>query len=852
MRKVALKGMLARKVRLALTALSIALGVTLIAGTYVFTDTINSSFEKIFSSGYGKTDVVLTMNTDLAGDNEATPLPGKVLDQVKEVEGVAAVDGVVFWPSLRVRRPDGAELKSLGFNAVNSAAGPAFATSDYVEGAGPQRDDEVSILKGTADNEGLEVGDQLQMSSAEPVKLYTISGIYTMADIDSFGGGIIGTFTLAEAQRMTGLGEDFTEIDVQAADGVSPAVLRTRIAAAVSGVPGLQVRTSTAETVAQLESLNTDFLGGLRTFLLAFAGIALFVGAFLIFNTFSITVAQRSREFALLRVLGAKRRQVLRSVVAEGLVLGVIGSAVGLGLGILTARFLRWLFKQAGADMPSSATVLETRTIVVSLIVGVVITLIACLAPAVRATRIPPLAALRDGLSRERGPSHKLLVLGIVLTLFGLMAMAYGLFGGLEAKPALSALGFGAALTFLGVAFLSPRLVGPIASFVGAPLARFGTPGVLARENSVRQPGRTAVTAAALMIGVALVTFASIFASGASKTVRDAVESSFTGQAIIQAESSGGPPAPVPTGAAKLVRATEGVSDVAVMRFARARVDGKTTSVVGIDPGTMPAVYKIKWAEGTDDAALAGLGDGTILVGKDYAEEHDLDVGDTVTLETQKVPSLELKVVGITDDDADMLGDLTVSLPVIERDFGARDDAFVMASFDVPEAERDGLRAQIEQKLAAQFPGLTVQSNAEFVEQIEKQIGQALWFIYALLGLTILVSLFGIVNTLVLSISERVRELGLLRAIGMSRRQVRRMIRYEAVITALIGAVLGMALGVVLAVLVTRAIDDFALSFPIPTLIVLLFASAMAGVLAAVIPARRASRLDVLESLSYE
>ena len=851
MRNVALKGMMARKVRLALTALSIALGVTLIAGTYVFTDTINGSFKAIFGSSYAQTDVAVTMDTSLSNDTEPPTMAGSVLDRVKKVDGVKAAEGAVFWPNLLARRADGTQLKGVGFNAVNSASSPEFSASDYVDGEAPRTADEVSILKATAEKEGLAVGDQLLMSSAKPAKRYVVSGIYTLDGIDSFGGGVIGTFTLAEAQRMSGLGSELTEVDVQAEDGVSARELRGRIADELKGIRGIQVRTGKDEAAAQLDSINTEFLGTLRIALLAFAGIALFVGAFLIFNTFSITVAQRTREFALLRVLGAKRRQVLRSVIVEGLVLGVIGSAAGLGLGVLTARLLRWLFKQVGADMPSTSTVIETRTVVVSLVVGIGVTLLASLAPALRATRIPPLAALRDGLARERGQSRVVFWLGAVLAVAGVVFMAFGLFGGLDAKPALSLLGLGAALTFLGVALLSPRLVGPLASVVGAPLARFGLPGVLARENSVRIPGRTAVTAAALMIGVALVTFASIFAAGASSTIRDAVKNSFTGQAMIQGGTSGGPPTPVPDAATKAVAKVEGVSAVAGTRFAQARIDGKVTSVAGIDTETFPAVYKIGWDEGSD-ATLDQLGDGRILISKDYADEHDLKVGSTLTLETQNVKSLKLKVVGITDDKTGLLGDLTVSLPVIERDFGARDDAFVMAAFDVPEDQQDAVRENIKVALNAQFQGLTVQSNDEFVKDQEKAVGQLLALIYALLAMAIVVSLFGIVNTLVLSISERVRELGLLRAIGMSRRQVRRMIRYEAVITALIGAVLGMALGVVLAVLVTRAIDDFALSFPIPTLIVLLFASAMAGVLAAVIPARRASRLDVLESLSYE
>ena len=850
MRLIARRGLLARKVRLALTALSIALGVTLIAGTYVFTDAINGSFEGIFAATYEKTDVAITSDTDLAGDNAPPPVPGAVLERVKGVRGTADAEGSVFRPGLIARRPDGSPLKGRGFNAVSSASGNQFAKTDYVDGGPPQTADEVSIFKSTAEDEGLETGDQLLLSSAAPAKLYVISGIYTLAGVESFGGGVIGTFTLPEAQRLSGLGKDFTEIDVIADPGVSPTTLRARIARAVRGTPGLKVRTGQDEAAAQLDSIGQG-LDYLKIGLLAFAGIAVFVGAFLIFNTFSITVAQRTREFALLRVLGAKRGQILRSVLAEGLALGVLGSIIGLGLGVLTAKFLRWLLKAFGADLPASQAALSERTVLVSLAVGVLITLIASLAPALRATRVPPLAALREGFDRERGPSRWGFITGNVLAALGLASMAYGLFGGLDAKPALLSLGTGAALAFLGVALLSPRLVGPLANVIGAPLARLSVAGLLARENTVRQPGRTAVTAAALMIGVALVTFASIFAAGAGKTLRDAVEGAFTGQAMIQADSSGGPPTPIPAAATAAVRRVQGVSAVAAIRFAEARVKGDTVSVAGVDPRTLGAVYKVKWKDGSAES-LRRLSAGQVLVSKKYAEEHKLAVGDRLILQTQRIKRLPMTITGITDDNTRLLGDLAVSLPVIERQFGVRDDAFVMVAFNVPAEREPEVRAAIAQVLGTEFAGLKVQSNDEFVQDQEKQVQKSLWLIYALLAMSIIVSLFGIVNTLVLSIAERVRELGLLRAIGMTQRQVRSVIRDEAVIIALIGAVLGMVLGVVLAVLVTRAIDGFALALPLKTLAVLLIASAIAGVLAAILPARRAAKLNVLESLAYE
>jgi putative ABC transport system permease protein len=847
MAKIAVRGLLARKVRLALTALAVALGVTLIAGTYVFTDTINKSFDNIFTQSNKGTDVALSPNNDLAGDEDPPPIPGKVLQRVKQVDGVAQAEGSVFSSGGSFRKADGSKLKGQGFNAIAGAHDvQRFESFAPTDGHLPRTADEVAIPKGTADSNGFKVGDKLQIADEAPKKTYTISGIVKIAGVDSFGGGVIAVLTLPEAQRMTGHGDAYDEIEVAGQPGVTPEQLKTRIAQVAPN--GVEVRTGTEQADKQTKDINDGFLSFLRTALLAFAGISLFVGAFLIFNTFSITVAQRTREFALLRVLGAKRKQVLRSVLAEGLVIGIFGSAVGLALGVLVARGLRALFKAFGADLPSTGTVLETRTIIVSLVVGTVVTLLSTIAPAIRATRVPPLAALREGYDREHKRSRWATPLAAVLTVGGLALMALGLFGSMKANSALSLMGLGAVATFLGVALLSPRLVGPIAGFVGAPFERFrGVTGRIARENTVRQPGRTAVTAAALMIGVALVTFASVFAAGAKSTFKDAVTNGSKAQAVIQ--NTDGFSSFTPQ-AAKSVEQLPGVKDVSAVRFGQGKVDGQKKGVTGVDPQTFTSLYRSGWKEGRD-ATLRRLGPGTVLVGKKYAENNDTKVGDTLSVQTSTQPALKLKVIGILDDKGGLTGDLTVANSVLERDFGFRKDAFVFVGYDGTRPEGQ-VKAAIDRLLDDRFPEAEAKTNSEFIDSQAAQIDQVLMLIYALLAMAIIVSLFGIVNTLVLSISERTRELGLLRAIGMSRRQVRRMIRYEAIITAQIGAVIGLVLGIVLSVLVTRAIDDFQLSIPIGTLIFLLIAAAVAGVFAAILPARRASRLNVLESLAYE
>jgi putative ABC transport system permease protein len=845
MRKIALRGLFARKLRLALTALAVALGVTLIAGTYIFTDTITKSFDNIFVESNKGTDVALSPNNDLAGDDDPPPIPGEVLAKVRKVDGVALAEGSVFSSGGSFRKGDGSKLKGQGFNAIAGAHDvQRFESFAATDGHLPRNADEVAIPKATAEANGFKVGDKLQIQDAAPKKTYTISGIVTIAGVDSFGGGVIAVLTLPEAQRMTGHGNAYDEIELAAKPGVTPAQLKARVAKVVP--QNVEVRTGDEQARKQTQDIKTGFLDFLRTALLAFAGISLFVGAFLIFNTFSITVAQRTREFALLRVLGAKRRQVLRSVLAEGLVLGVVGSAVGLVLGIGVAAGLKALFKALGADMPSTSAVIETRTIVVSLLVGTIVTMISTLAPAFRATRVPPLAALREGLDSGRKRSRWATPLAGLLTVAGLGFMAIGLFGGGKASTALSLMGLGAVMTFLGVAFLSPRLVGPIAGFVGTPFERLrGITGRIARENTVRFPGRTAVTAGALMVGVALVTFASIFAAGAKSTIRDAVTNGSRAQAIVES-SNFGSFSPQATAAVSEVK---GVKEVGALRTAQARVDGAKKGVGGVDP-TLPDLYHAEWKQGNDDV-IRNLAADQVVVNKSYAEDNDVKVGQTLTLETAKVKALPLKVVGIIDDKGGLYSALTVSKETLAEKFGASKDAFVLVGYD-GSRPAEAVKSDIDRLLDQQFPEAEAKTNAEFIDQQEGQVDQLLALIYALLAMAIIVSLFGIVNTLVLSISERVRELGLLRAIGMSRRQVRRVIRYEAIITAQIGAVIGMVLGIILSVLVTRAIDDFKLSIPIGSLILLLILSAFAGVLAAILPARRASRLDVLESLAYE
>ncbi|HZO07290.1 MAG TPA: FtsX-like permease family protein, partial [Solirubrobacterales bacterium] len=613
------------------------------------------------------------------------------------------------------------------------------------------------------------------------------------------------------------------------------------------------VRVETGEENAERASSEIrESLGFLNTMLLVFAFVAIFVGAFVIFNTFSITVAQRMTEFGMLRTLGASRGQILRTVISESVAIGLLGSLIGIAGGFVIAIALKGLFEAIGANLPTTGLVLESRTVIVSLLVGVGITLISSLIPALRATKIPPIAALH---AEVLPPSRRRRVINAVLSgllgLAGLAMLAVGLLGGADGDAAAVLMGAGAVAFVIAVSLFSPALVRPLAAVAGWPLERLRRlTGRLARENAQRNPGRTAITAAALMIGLALVAFVTIFAAGLKSSIAEAVDDTFQGDLVIQ-NSNGF--SPIPPAAADAARKVDGVELVATMRAIEAKLvgTGAKPRVNGLSRDAAP-VFELEWTQG-GEALLRDLRDDQALVKESFAESHDLELGDTFQLLSQagKKPSFE--VVGTYDTKVGLIGGVIVTQDVLARDFEQTQDTIDFVK-TAQGADPGQVQKRLETVMERAFPTAEVVNQQELKEKQEEQVNQLLALIYALLALAVLISLFGIANTLALSIHERTRELGMLRAIGMSRRQVRTMIRYEAVITALIGAILGMVLGIIFAVLIAQPLKDegFTLSFPVGQLILLLVFAAIAGVVAAIPPARRASRLDVLDSLHYE
>jgi putative ABC transport system permease protein len=860
MLSLVLRGFMQRKLRVLLTGIAIALGVALMAGTYILTDTINKSFAGIFSVANRGHDVVVTPRQSLGREtrSQTSPITDQTLARVRATPGVAEAAGSIFTP--------GAFLDAHGKRLTVGGA-PAFIASESpkrfesfkpVQGRLPTNAGEVAIDEATAKRHNLRLGGQMIVAGSAPAKRYTIVGITRFGGGESFGGAGAAVLTLPEAQRTVALPGHFDQIDVAAQPGVPAQELRDRIRALLPAT--VDVRTGAQQAAKDTSDLESN-LGFIRTFLLVFAYVALVVGAFIIFNTFSITVAQRTREFGLLRTLGSSRRQIMQSVVYEGLLLGVGGAVLGLLGGLVLAPALNALFKAFGADLPHSGTVVETRTIVVSLLVGTVVTLLAGLPPALRATRVPPLAAMREGLEipPRPVPSRVGIANRIIIPLSA--ALLVGLASGSGVLLVL--------LLILAVVYAvrmlarvrrggGPpryRLVPALARAIGVLVSWRGITGQLARENSIRQPGRTMITAAALTVGLALVAFVAVLADGTKATIDQAVSRSFAGNLIIENSQAGNNEQGIPSLVAPAVRSVPGVASVTPIAFTAGRLRGSSSNatITAIDPATFEKVYRVEWKHGSN-ATLLGLGAGGVVVTKGYAESEHLKVGRTISVLTPTEKHVSLVVRGIASDNARLLGDLTVTLAVARASFGQRDDALNFVSY-APGARNSQVQPAVNRLLAASFPQARSRTAAQFKQDQAGQINTLLALIYVLLALSVIVSLFGIVNTLILSIYERTRELGMMRAIGTSRKQIRQMIRYESVITALIGGVFGLAIGVVGAVLVTSLTlseSGYVQSIPVGTLAILLVVAAIAGLLAAQLPARRAARLDMLQALASE
>jgi putative ABC transport system permease protein len=848
----------ARPLRALLTAFSIVLGVAMISGTFVVTGQINRAFSEIFDAVNVKNDVVIELRTvdENSAESFPEPFPASLLAKVQKVDGVAAATGEIDALGSLVVFENG-KAKSIGSTGgapplVFSSEPPRFDPATYTSGHRPTKTGEIALLDDTADKADAKVGTTVGLVTLDGLKRLKVSGIYKIGTAASFGGALVSSIPLSDAQRWYGFENQFTQMNVQAEPGVSQGELRDRIRSALGSRYLVQTGPEKAKADSQgIADLINGFLGPA---LLAFGGVAVLVGAFFIFNMFSITVAQRIREIAMLRTIGASRRQILTSVLLEGFVTAVIGSVIGIFAGLLIARGITALFDAVGFGLPSTSPELSTTGIVLGLIVGLGVTLVSALIPAVRATRIPPMAGLREGatLPRSRFARYSP-YLALLLALAGAALIANGVTGSGAASQRLLGMAGGAVLVFLAVAMTARFAVPVLARIVGAPLA-WRASGALARDNAMRNPARTARTAAALMIGVGLVVFVAVFAAGLRTSFTSALDKSLKSDLIVTPSDQNGGGTLSPS----IVPALEGVPGIdtaSALSQGDVRRDGRHGGVenglYGVDPKTIGKVYTFEWVEG-DDSVLNKLNDRGILLEKSEASSLHAAVGDRVNLLSNSRKRATVTVLGIYKDDT-LLQNGIVNADLLRRLTDLKGAQLVLATVD-PGVNPEAVVKRAEARLSAQFPTAKLQSNAEFKQSIADQVNTLLALIYALLGVSVLISLFGIVNTLLLSVYERTREIGMLRAIGMTRRQLRRTIRFESAITAVIGSLLGLVIGVVFGWIVTEGLSSEGLVFAIPwgTLIVCLLGAAFVGILAGAWPAWRASRLRILEALSYE
>ena len=854
MLRVALKGLAGRKVRALLTAVAIVLGVAMISGTYILTDTINNGFNTIVVNSYKNADVIVSGQAAFKNTNgngvETPTFPASLLPKVKALPDVAAAAGSVTSDSVKLIGKDGKVIDTGGAPSLGFSVDPneqQFNPTQLTEGSWPSGGNEVVIDKATASGQGFQVGDTVRLQAVGPQRSFKLAGIAELAGVGSIGGATFAIFDLPTAQKVFDKPGQLDVIRIQSKTGVSNAKLVSEIR------PLLPATATVRDTNQQVNEDKKDlsFVSFFKYILLAFAGIALFVGAFVIANTLSITIAQRMREFATLRTLGASRRQVLWSVVIEAFVIGILGSILGLFLGLGLAKVLNKLFVIFGIDLPQGQTVFATRTVIVSILVGTIVTLIASVRPARRATRVPPIAAVREGsvlpVSRfaKYGPVTALAILLVAVALVAIGSLGSGLGAGLR----LLMIGIGVLLLFFGVSMNAARIVRPLAAVLGAPARAIGgAPGILARDNATRNPARTASTASALMIGLALVTFVAIFGQGVFKSFEDAVDQLFVADYAVTATNTF---TPIDVAAGKSLLGKPGVSDVTAIRAGSAHFLGSDHDLTAVEPNAETGI-RIDWTAG-GHSVPGRLGSDGFFTDSDYAKSKHLHVGSVVSLEFPSGKRVNVRLIGIYEkpNGGSPFGDATISTTLFDKYIPRPRDEMVL--INTPDGVSDANTATLEDDVQG-FADAKVQTRDEFKANFIKPIKKILNLLYALLALSVIVSLVGIINTLVLTVYERTRELGMLRAVGMTRRQVRMMIRYESIVTSLMGAALGMVVGVFLAALVTQALSDQGIVFAIPWLQLVYFvlAAIVVGILAAVIPARRAAHLNVLEALQYE
>ncbi|MDQ2677887.1 MAG: ABC transporter permease [Actinomycetota bacterium] len=843
--KISLKSLRAHKRRLLRTCSAVLLGVAFLAGTLVLGDTMRAGFANVFSEAYAGTDVVVQGAQTIGSESgeQRRIVPDEVLTTIEGAEGVdvvvPAIDGLA-----QVLDSDG---DAIGGNGPPTLGGAWDATDmnpyDLVDGRAPETSGEVVIDRGTARKGELGVGDTTRVRTPTPVDV-TIVGIAAFGSQDSIGGSGFTGFTPEDARQHLLFGAPgSTSVSISAEQGVTPDELAERIGATLP--EGFEAKTGEQMSAAATESIGEDFLDMMQTFLLAFTVIALLVSTFSIYNTFSVILAQRTRESALFRAIGATRSQVLNSIAIEALLIGLIASIGGVLVGLALALGLTSGMRSIGIDLPGGLDVSPT-SLVISVVVGLVVTLLASLAPAVRASRVAPMAALRDAAIDRSDTSRVRAVLGAVVAVAGIGLVLYGALGSV-ASP-ISIVGPGALLSLVGLVVLGPVVARPASSLLGAPIAATrGASGSLARGNAMRNPQRTAGTASALMIGVSVVALFTVVAASLTVSFRETITGSLTSDLIVVDESFSGS-GMSPEMSTRLTALPE-VDDAVGLGFGSVLDEGEELEFAVVDLGRLDRVADLEVTSG----GLAELGRNGIAVASDAAEEHGWKLGSEVPVTFIDGAEEPLRV-GALFDKAEITGSLLMSQELWTAHNSVALDFMNLIAL-APGVDVEEGRAAVD-AVGEEFGAPGAVTSDEYADDVAGQITQMLSIVYVLLALSIIIALMGISNTLALSIHERTRELGLLRAIGQTRGQLRSMVRWESVIIAVFGTVGGIGLGLFLAWGLVRGLStDFegaSFSAPVTQLVVITAVGGLAGVLAGILPARRAARLDVLGAISEE
>ncbi|MEN8234889.1 MAG: FtsX-like permease family protein [Actinomycetota bacterium] len=849
MLRAAIKGVFANKVRLTLTALAIVIGVAFVAASFVFTDTISARFDALLETTTTGVDVYVRPAPPETGDTfqnaEFGSIPEDTLDSVVAAPGVRIAEGgVAGFAQLVNKEGDaigGQGPPTLGYSWATEPSMSPVTIKDG-NGRGPEIPGEIVIDANSAQGNDLAVGDTITVLTIGAPEEFVIVGIASFGDSDSLAGATLAMFELTEAQRLFDLEGRFSAISVAAEPGVTPEELAANISATTNG--DIEVVTAEQSNDEQSEAIS-EGLGFLNIALLAFAAVAVFVGAFIISNTFRIIVAQRTKELALLRAVGATGRQVTWMVVIEAVIVGFVASVIGIGIGVLLAVGLAAAMNAFGFNMPEGPLTLLPRTVFVGMAVGLIVTVVSALLPARKAARIPPIAAMQEELARPKRRSlHVRAVAGSVIVGLGIAALLVGLFT--SVSWGIWFVAIGALVFFVGVSIIAPLAANPVAAVLGWPLPKmFGVAGQLAQDNTRRQPRRTASTASALMIGVALVVFVAVFGASIKASVSSSVTDTFPGDFSVQSTNFAVGVSPAFT---EEVRSLSEIGDVSTLKVGSATIEGDSELIVAVDPETITTVTSIDVSPGAFESLAETNG---ILVLESVMDENSWSVGDSITIVYPQDAGGPIEIVGTVASTN--FGDYIITEASYAVGFSNATDYYVFANRAEDVAIEDA-RAAIDD-VAADYPNVKVQNKSELIADAETQIDQMLVLFTGLLFLAIIIAVLGITNTLALAIIERTREIGLLRAVGMVRRQVRRMIRWEAVVIALFGAVMGVGVGLFLGWAVVRALADEGLGlFTVPAsqIASLVLLAAVAGVIAAIYPSWKASRLNVLEAIAYE